>query len=1017
MTCGSMKQSATNFFNDTNFMDIRIVSSLGISQENADTFKNVDGVEAAMPSRETDVLTNFGNEQYAVRLHSLPNSLDINEKNYINQVTLKSGDWPKNADECVLSADAVLASPTQIGDYFDVLECSTGMDSTLNVKRLKVVGFVTSSYYMSNVMMGSSTLGKGTVNQFAYVGDSTFKESFPYSEVFLTVSGTENFVTGTPEYQAYIDIVMNRLAEVAPGEAEIRSAAIKDDAQQQLDDAKREILEQERMLNEKYDEFNSTKKSVMGQLNSGIVTAENTKAQASSIKAQGISNQSNLNHDNSLVVTDVTGALKGLPALTSDLITSLSINNDLYNLADDETARSAIDKINFATNLFKEYSNQFYLEIQKNDSAYAEYIEDYKESYEIAYSALSGRTEICEGIISTCQGVLDDLYSKRSSAIAEFDSNEKQLIDGKAKIDAAKEELGISQDAVNDLEAKFFIMDRTKNFGAINFNNDAERIASIANVFPLMFFFVALLVALTSMTRMIEEERIAIGTYKALGFSKIKIANKYILYGVIASLIGSVVGLAVLCNFLPFVIMFAYSIIYICPIPLPMPFDFMIGIASTLVGIGLTVVATLMAAAKSLRLVPAQLMIPSAPKVGKRILLEYVKPVWKVLSFNWKITFRNMFLYKKRLFMTLIGIAGCTALLLTGFGLHDSISDIMIKQFDEIANDNFKVIFVGEVNDRQEEIAKTCINQNDEAAHSTLIHEENFVAMPEGSPNANTSLIVPKNIDQFQDMRVMRNRTSGESFTLDDSGVYVSEKLANLMKLQAGDTLTIYNQDLIGNAGEDEYNLKIAGVVENFIAHYVYMSPNVYKKYFGKDPVYNSMVAQSFATGNQKQILIDNMKSNDFVKTAYFTTATRDTFDKMLQSVNLVVVVLIVSAGLLAFVVLYNLININICERAREVATLKVLGSNKHEINLYINRETFLLSLLGALAGIVLGIFLEQFVIMSAEVDYVMFGRNIYWWSYVISLGVTIVFTLLVSLFMRKKIFSISMVESLKSVE
>ncbi len=367
--------------------------------------------------------------------------------------------------------------------------------------------------------------------------------------------------------------------------------------------------------------------------------------------------------------------------------------------------------------------------------------------------------------------------------------------------------------------------------------------------------------------------------------------------------------------------------------------------------------------------------------------------------------------------MTLIGIAGCTALLLTGFGLHDSINDIMINQFDVIMHDNFKVIFEENTNEaQQDEVAKT-IKTADPDSSSTLIYEENMICMPQGHPNALTTVVVPKNINQFQNMRVLRDRLTEDPFTLDDQGVYISEKLASMMNISAGDTLQIYNQDLIGNASGQEYNLYVAGVVENYIAHYVYMTPNVYKNYFDKDFTYNNLIAHSNANKSAQETFVDNVKNNACVKTAFFTTNTRQTYEKMLRSVDMVVVVLIVSAGLLAFVVLYNLININICERSREIATLKVLGSNKHEINMYIHRETFMLSIIGSFLGLALGFVLEQFVIASAEVDYVMFGRVIYLCSYLISFGITILFTVLVSLFMRKKLFSISMVESLKSIE
>ena len=311
--------------------------------------------------------------------------------------------------------------------------------------------------------------------------------------------------------------------------------------------------------------------------------------------------------------------------------------------------------------------------------------------------------------------------------------------------------------------------------------------------------------------------------------------------------------------------------------------------------------------------------------------------------------------------------------------MHDSISDIMNKQFDEIAFDNFKVIFESDATTEQEEDVRNKIQNYDPNSTSTLIHEENVVAMPEGKPNAPITIAVPKNIDQFQEMRVLQSRLNKDKFVLDDEGVYVSEKLASMMNVSEGDYITVYNQDLIGNAGDEQYSFKIAGIVENYIAHYIYMTPTVYKQYFHKDCIFKNLIARADSLNQNQQEVLDALHETSFVKTAFFTTSTRETFDTMLRSVNLVVVVLIVSAGLLAFVVLYNLININICERSREIATLKVLGANKHEVNMYIHRETILLSVMGALIGIALGIFLEQFVIISAEVDLVMFGRTIYW--------------------------------------
>lgn len=367
--------------------------------------------------------------------------------------------------------------------------------------------------------------------------------------------------------------------------------------------------------------------------------------------------------------------------------------------------------------------------------------------------------------------------------------------------------------------------------------------------------------------------------------------------------------------------------------------------------------------------------------------------------------------------MTVIGIAGCTALLLTGFGLHDSISDILAKQFDEICHDNYRVAYQEEyknvTKDDVEKIAKTF----DENSTLVPIYEETLVAQPKGHPDQSVILCVPQDVAAFQDLRVIQDMQTKERFTIGDNQVYINQKLADLLSVEKGDTFEVYNQDMIGNAGSEKYTFEIAGVFENYIRHYIYMTKDTYCKKFndGFDPQY--LTGHINLDSNKRQEFIDQVNQLSYVDSTYFNDENRETYDRMLGSVNLVVVILILAAGILAFVVLYNLININICERAREIATLKVLGSRLSEIYLYIHRETVLLSVLGCIFGVLMGFVLEYFVISSAEVDYVMFGRNIYWWSIVLSVGITLLFTIFVAMFMRKKLISISMVDSLKSIE
>lgn len=367
--------------------------------------------------------------------------------------------------------------------------------------------------------------------------------------------------------------------------------------------------------------------------------------------------------------------------------------------------------------------------------------------------------------------------------------------------------------------------------------------------------------------------------------------------------------------------------------------------------------------------------------------------------------------------MTIIGIAGCCALLLTGFGLSDSINDIIAKQFDNIQYDNFNAVFDTSSTDDAYQKAIDIAKQNDDKTQYAFIHEENLVAIPESKPECSVLLDVPQDIEQFKQLRKAQTRNKQKNLDIEDDTILINEKLSTLMNVKVGDTITLYEQDKIGNAGTKSYSFKIGGIFENYIAHYIYMNEKTYQNTFGQKPTFNTFLARYISDENSKENFLHNIQTIEHVKMANFTDQNKESYQKMMSSVDMVVIVLIVFAGILAFVVLYNLTNINICERQREIATLKVLGVKSHELFFYIHRETVILSLIGALVGIALGFVMENFVILSAEIDYVMFGRNIYAPSIIYSILITLGFTIIVTIFTRKKINNISMVESLKSIE
>ena len=479
---------------------------------------------------------------------------------------------------------------------------------------------------------------------------------------------------------------------------------------------------------------------------------------------------------------------------------------------------------------------------------------------------------------------------------------------------------------------------------------------------------------------------------------------------------GSVVGIAVLSQVLPWVIMEAYSIVYYVPRGV-MPVDAGIAVAAAGFGVGITLLATWAAAAATLRESPAALMRPPAPKAGKRILLERIGPVWRRLSFSWKVTFRNIFRYKRRLFMTCVGIAGCTALLLTGLGLQNSINDIIDVQYGELVD--YNVVISEKDGATESERAEAAALMDDKAVLPVSVRatEESMIAQGADGTEAMTTIVAPDDSLAFEDLWTFRTRAGHETVPLTNDGAVITEKLASKLGLAVGGTLTFAEQDDLGNATAKTFEVPVAGIIENYIGDYAFMTPATFERVFGKEPTNLTVYAQATSDEGQRQALSDALRATGAVDTVAYNDEIIASYKQMLRSVNMVVVVLVVAAAALAFIVLYNLTNINITERAREIATLKVLGFTPHEVNAYIFREIVLLTILGAVVGLGLGVVLESFVVVTAEVDQVMFGRTIHWPSYGIAFALTMVFTAIVMLVMRPKLAKIDMVESLKSNE
>ncbi len=635
-------------------------------------------------------------------------------------------------------------------------------------------------------------------------------------------------------------------------------------------------------------------------------------------------------------------------------------------------------------------------------------LEDAKKELDDAKKELDdGWAELEDGRLE-----LEDAKKKLDDGEAEYADGYQEYLDGKAEAEAeiadAKKKVEQAQRDLDDLDdCEWYLLDRDTNMGFVSYSMDADRMGNLASVFPLIFFLVAALVCLTTMTRMVEEQRVAIGGMKALGYSKGAIAIKYVGYGFLASAVGSLVGLAVGLTLLPWIICTSWKIIYTFG-PIHYGIEQVTSVTACLAAVGTVTLSALGACFNTLAAVPAQLMRPKAPPMGKRILLERITPLWRRLSFNYKITLRNLFRYQKRFWMTVIGIGGCAALIVTAFGLRDSIFAVMEKQYEEIYRYSAQLGLVEHITPGEWAEVEKALEGSELVGDWTKEHTETVTAETDAY-TADATLEVVENSEVLERFVNLRHRTDNDTVTLPNDGVILTEKLSLLLDVEVGDTITL--------DGDSRVEVRVADITEHYIQHSIYMSQACYEQVFGQTPEENAVLVSYDTQAEGAQELEQKLVSLDGVSSLTRIEDTRKTFGTSLESVDYAVALIIVCAAALAFVVLYNLTNINITERMRELATLKVLGFYDGELSAYIYRENVILTVFGVAMGMVMGKLLHQWLILTVEIDLLMFGRTVAPTSYLWAVLLTSVFSLVVNLAAHRKLKKLDMVESLKTVE
>ena len=654
------------------------------------------------------------------------------------------------------------------------------------------------------------------------------------------------------------------------------------------------------------------------------------------------------------------------------------------------------------------------------DSAKSQ-ITDGKAQIQSAWALLNekeGTLNASKAQLASGEQELADGRSEYEQAVKEAEDQisdgQEKIIDGEKQLTDAKQQIADAKAEIKKIEnPKWYVQTREDALTEYQgYGDNADRMRSIGKVFPVLFFLVAALISLTTMTRMVEEQRVQIGTMKALGYGKAAIAGKYIGYALIATLGGSIFGVLAGEKILPFIIIYAYMILYKHLPAILVPYHMSYALQASGIAVACTLIATIASCYKELAAEPAELMRPAAPKQGKRILLERIGIIWKHLNFTWKSTVRNLIRYKKRFFMTIFGIGGCMALMVVGFGLKDCIYEIVSLQYEKVQFYDATTYMSDDISEENGQQIQEYLDQNTDVKETIEVHMQK-IDVKSASGKKTLYLMVPSDDEKIEDFLSFHSRTNkDEVYSLKKDEVILTEKIASLLNVKVGDQLTIEDKD------RGDQTVTIGAICENYMSHYLYLSPEKYKELYGV-PAEDNTIIYSVKDGKDDQIekIGTKLLSMDGVLNVSYTSSIEGRLDDMLRSLNLVIVVLIVSAGMLAFVVLYNLNNINITERQRELATLKVLGFYDGEVASYVYRENILLTIIGSVVGMVLGNLLHRYIILTVEVEEAMFGRQIHWQSYLYSFLFTVAFSLFVNWVMFYKLKKIDMVESLKSVE
>lgn len=1030
-TSPDMVDTIDKYYKEQNVYDIQIMSTLGLTNSDIDAIKNIENVEKVYGTYSEDILVKVNNKELVSKILTIED---------VNKPRLIEGTMPTNANECLVEQDFLNTSNKKIGDTI-TLEANQENELIKDVN-LKIVGTAESPLYISRER-GTTSLGSGTINNFIYVSRDNI-ESDVYTEIYVTLKDSNKYTTSSTKYEEYVEETKDKIEEIKEERENARYNELIDEANEEIKKAENEFNTQkadgEKQIADAEAKIEEGKKQITdgeNEIKANEETANKEFASAEKkikdAKAEISENEKTLEEQkqNAQIQIDEANNKKAELATTLQTINdSLTQLNQAYAIVIaklDDTSITEEEKVALTVQKQTLETQQSSLETNKSQvQAGITEIENQVNSANKTISDAQAKIESAKAELSKQENNLASTKKKTttqlSNAKAKLETSKQEIQTAEAELNTQKEEFNTkiadaetelidAKEKVNEIEsAEWYILDRNQNSGYVSFIQDTQSVDSLSIVFPIVFFAIAILVSLTSMTRMVEEDRTELGTLKSLGYNKAQIMFKYILYSSLACIIGGVIGIIIGLQLIPRVIWMMYSMMYTIP-------EFVVGLNSEHSSSGLALIyicivgATIYVAARDLREKPANLLRPKAPKLGKRVLLERVKFIWKRLNFSQKVTIRNIFRYKKRFLMTIIGIFGCTSLILTGFGIKDSISTILPNQYEKVFLYDFQVSMKSSLTDEERQSVITEL-QNTENVNNVV---ETYMVADTAKHNEyseDLQVVVSKNADELKNVITINNiDNKKEEVNLSSDGVILTDKLAQLLDVEVGDTITL-------EGTSEEKEVKVSDITENYIAHYIYMTKDMYESLYGE--TYNTNVllvkADTLSEEAQEELskkLLDGGK----VSTVSLNSNAEKTLDDTISSLNYVVIILIVSAGLLAFVVLYNLSNINISERQKELATIKVLGFYDKEVYTYVTRETVLLTIIGIALGLIGGYFLNYFIIGTCEINMLRFAKVIHPLSYLYAILITVAFTIIVNVITYFALKKIDMISSLKSVE